>query len=398
MVSVSWEFVSLGRKRDRERDSDQLQGVLPPPPHAPDPLSPDSATLVAQKPSGLGPGPCPSPAGCPTSCAASCRVSARRERVRRTALSSSARGSGEARGGAGGGPGAAALSGHRLRAARTRQQTPGEVERSGERAAAQPRPGGLREEGLGCGSWVPGRSAQGSAKDLGGFPSPSPARAAPPVGADAAPGRVDGPGVSLPPPDAGIRAPGRGTVGGDAQARTCPPPGAREPEPDREQGKETRGRRSRRRSPRGGRPQRAAESAMPRRAPGRRAAGRRARRARTRRAERAPAARCAGAPGRRRPSPPLRPPRLPANQRPPARPAPAARPRPAPRALPARGPSVCPRSSGSAVSVCAPASSSLLPLAGRGGRWGVRSDPLGPSASVSLLEPVGWGPRVSGAP
>ena len=41
---------------------------------------------------------------------------------------------------------------------------------------------------------------------------------------------------------------------------------------------------------------------------------------------------------------------------------------------------------------------SLLPLAGRGGRWGVRSDPLGPSASVSLLEPVGWGPRVSGAP
>ena len=130
--------------------------------------------------------------------------------------------------------------------------------------------GGLREEGLGCGSWVPGRSTQGSAQGLGGFPSPSPARAAPPVGADAAPGRVDGPGVSRPPPDAGIRAPGRGTVGGDAQARTCPPHGAREPEPDREQGKETRGRRSRRRSPRGGRPERAAESGMPRGAPGRR--------------------------------------------------------------------------------------------------------------------------------
>lgn len=53
------------------------------------------------------------------------------------------------------------------------------------------------------------------------------------------PGRVDGPGVSRPPPDAGIWAPGRG-MRGEAQARTCPLPGPREPELELELGKETR--------------------------------------------------------------------------------------------------------------------------------------------------------------
>jgi hypothetical protein len=42
------------------------------------------------------------------------------------------------------------------------------------------------------------------------------------------PGRVDGPGVSRPPPDAGIWAPGRG-MRGEAQARTCPLPGPGSP-------------------------------------------------------------------------------------------------------------------------------------------------------------------------
>lgn len=172
-----------------------------------------------------GPRPSPSPPVSPTSCAASCRVSARRERVRRTALSSSARGSGEARGGPGGGPGAAALSGHRLRATRTRQQTPG----GGRKQGTQTGLVGLREEGLGVLSprvERPGQVAGPGRASLSLSGSGCPARRS-----RRGPGRVDGPGVSRPPPDAGIWAPGRG-MRGEAQARTCPLPGPREPESD----------------------------------------------------------------------------------------------------------------------------------------------------------------------
>lgn len=147
-------------------------------------LPPPAVSVRAQKPSTLRvPVPAQPPAGSPTSCAASCRVSARRERVRRTALSSSARGSGEARGGPGGGPGAAALSGHRLRATRTRQQTPG-----GGRRQRELRPDWWVRGRRDWGSRVPGWRAQGRSQARGGLPSPSPALAAPPVGADAARG------------------------------------------------------------------------------------------------------------------------------------------------------------------------------------------------------------------
>lgn len=155
VVSVGWKFVPLWGQRNLEGDPAQLQGSLHPPDRLKTPLphphphpTPPPRFCHRGSPEALptpGPGPCPSLPVSPTSWAASCRVSARRERVRRTALSSSARGSGEARGGPGGGPGAAALSGHRLRATRTRQQTPG----GGKKQRAQTGRVGLREEGLG---------------------------------------------------------------------------------------------------------------------------------------------------------------------------------------------------------------------------------------------------------
>lgn len=149
-------------------------------PQTPPPLSAPLEAPVASPPVPVS----------PTSCAASCRVSASSARVSRMALSSSARGSGEARGGPGGGPGAAARSGHRLSAARTRQQTP--AGGRGRGAQARGVVAGRRTEGLG---WV-GRAPRGAGRGAGrrrrGLPAPSPALAAPPVGADAAPGGETG--------------------------------------------------------------------------------------------------------------------------------------------------------------------------------------------------------------
>lgn len=160
----------------------------------------------------------------PTSCAASCRVSARRERVRRTVLSSSARGSGEALGGPGGGPGAAALSGHRLSAARTRQQTPaGEGRRRTQAGLA------VRGRRTG-GSRAPGRSTQGRLPAGAGFPLPL--RLWLPRPSEQTRPRAGRRAGRLP------SAPGRRNLGpgagheGEAQARTCPLPGPREPGPD----------------------------------------------------------------------------------------------------------------------------------------------------------------------
>lgn len=160
----------------------------------------------------------------PTSCAASCRVSASRERVSRMALSSSARGSGEALGGPGGGPGAAARSGHRLSAARTRQQTPAGGRGRGFRPEGWSQGGGL---GLGGGgrrvSCAPRRRARGWSPAGAGFPLPL--RLWLPRPSEQTRPRAGRRAGRLP------SAPGRRNLGpgagreGAAQARTCPLPG-----------------------------------------------------------------------------------------------------------------------------------------------------------------------------
>ena len=153
MVSVSWEFVSLGGKRGRERDPDQLQGVLPPPPHAPDPLSPPvSATLVAQKPSGSRSWPLPVP------CRLSYQLCGQLPSVRQEgagqedgAVQLSARVRGGPRRGGRRPRGSSSIGPQAQGGQDQAANTWGGGEVRGEGSGSAPT-GGLREEGLECGS------------------------------------------------------------------------------------------------------------------------------------------------------------------------------------------------------------------------------------------------------
>lgn len=191
------------------------------------------------------------------------------------------------------------------------------------------------------------------------------------------PGRVDGPGVSRPPPDAGIWAPGRG-MRGRHRPEPAPSPGPGSPRRT-ETGRGHRTETGVPASPwtpssaRGG--ARPARAGMPG-APGRSGAGTRERRgSRPRR------------PSRPSPSRPAHP-AAPTNQRPPGLPAPASRPQPAP--WPSRPPSVRPSASvWLSPAVCTPVS--VLRLAGLGAlglltRLG--SPPQFPSRSLPVGVPA----------
>ena len=219
-----------------------------------------------------------------------------------------------------------------------------------------------------------------------------------------APGRVDGPGVSRPPPDAGIWAPGRGRRG-ETQARTCPLPGLRSPSRTESRGRRP-GQRSGGRDPSPGDP-RVGPTRVDRGRPGRSAGdtpqhtwaerGRGAGAPGSRRGERDPAVLSAGAParslrGRPSPSGPAHPSRQPISD-------PRAAPLPQHTPSPPPGPSqaaVCPlvrpHLSGSPVSVCTPVSPSVFPPRSWGRCSGLAltslaSLPQFPSRSLSVEVP-----------